>query len=232
MLLTLLLTVPLLAALLCLAIPARVWWERFNLIGFSMVALLAACIGLDIGRQVTTGGPGRITALDGFLQADALSALVIGLTAFVALACAIYAVGYFRRDLTEGRITEKQLRHYYVLTPLFVCAMLLAPLADNLGVMWVAIESTTLAWVLLVTFYNQKTSFEAGWKYIIIGSVGISLALFGTVVTYSSAVGVVGSEAHQSMNWSALEGIADKFNPTAMRLAFVLVLLGYGTKAG
>src|SRR5437667_4472084 len=110
--------------------------------------------------------------------------------------------------------------------------MLLAPLADNLGVMWVAIESTTLASVLLVTFYNQKTSFEAGWKYIIIGSVGISLALFGTVVTYSSAVGVVGSEAHQSMNWSALVGIADKFNPTAMRLAFVLVLLGYGTKAG
>src|SRR5437867_6773379 len=110
--------------------------------------------------------------------------------------------------------------------------MLLAPLADNLGVMWVAIESTTLASVLLVTFYNQKTSFEAGWKYIIIGSVGISLALFGTVITYSSAVGVVGPETHGSMNWSTLVGIADKFNPTAMRLAFVLVLLGYGTKAG
>src|SRR5256886_7613676 len=169
--------------------------------------------------------------MGGFLQADALSALVIGLTGFVAFVCAIYAIGYFRRDLAEGRITEKQLRLYYVLTPLFVCAMLLAPLADNLGVMWVAIESTTLASVLLVTFYNQKTSFEAGWKYIIIGSVGISLALFGTVVTYSSAVGVVGSEAHQSMNWSVLVGIADRFNPAAMRLAFVLVLLGYGTKA-
>src|SRR5437867_6077656 len=110
--------------------------------------------------------------------------------------------------------------------------MLLAPLADNLGVMWVAIESTTLASVLLVTFYNQKTSFEAGWKYIIIGSVGISLALFGTVITYSSAVGVMGPETHRGMNWSVLVGVADKFNPTAMRLAFVLVLLGYGTKAG
>ena len=133
-----------------------------------------------------------MTALGGFLRADALSALVIGLTAFVGLACSIYAVGYFRRDQQEGRITEAQLRHYYVLTPLFVFAMLLAPMADNLGVMWVAIESTTLASVLLVTFYNQKTSFEAGWKYIIIGSVGISLALFGTVITYSSAVGVLG----------------------------------------
>ena len=157
---------------------------------------------------------------------------MIGLTAFVALVCAIYAVGYFRRDLREGRITEAQLRHYYVLAPLFVCTMLLAPLADNLGVMWVAVESTTLASVLLVTFYNQKTSFEAGWKYIIIGSVGISLALFGTVITYSSAVGVLGADAHPGMNWSVLVQIADKFNPTAMRLAFVLVLLGYGTKAG
>ncbi len=102
----------------------------------------------------------------------------------MSLVCSIYAVGYFRRDEATGKISRAQLRHYYVLTPLFVGAMLLVPLADNLGVMWVAIESTTLASVLLVTFYNQKTSFEAGWKYIIIGSVGISLALFGTVFTY------------------------------------------------
>src|SRR5205823_5180285 len=123
-----------------------------------------------------------------------------GLTGFVSLVCAIYAVGYFRRDESEGRVTQAQLRHYYVLTPLFVCAMLLAPLADNLGVMWVAIESTTLASVLLVTFYNQKTSFEAGWKYIIIGSIGISLALFGTVFTYYSAVGVLGPKTQGGMN--------------------------------
>lgn len=227
--LVLLLLVPLLAGLLCLVTRSRASWERLNLLAFAMVALLAARLGLEVVGQ---GGSGHVTALGGFLRADALSALVIGLTAFVGLSCAIYAVGYFRRDLQEGRITEAQLRHYYVLTPLFVFAMLLAPLADNLGVMWVAIESTTLASVLLVTFYNQKTSFEAGWKYIIIGSVGISLALFGTVITYSSAVGVLGEHAGQGMNWSVLVEIADKFNPTAMRLAFVMILLGYGTKAG
>ena len=229
MVLVLLLATPLLAGLLCLVIRSRVWWERLNLAAFVIVAGLAVLLGQDVARP---GGPGRVSALNGWLQADALSALVVGLTAFVALACAIYAVGYFRRDLQEGRITEAQLRHYYVLAPLFVCAMLLAPLADNLGVMWVAIESTTLASVLLVTFYNHKTSFEAGWKYIIIGSVGISLALFGTVITYSSAVGVLGADTHHGMNWSVLVGIADKFNPTAMRLAFVMVVLGYGTKAG
>jgi hydrogenase-4 component F len=229
MVLVLLLAVPLAAGLLCLVAPSRAWWERLNLLAFAIIAGLAAVLGCDVARQ---GDHGRVLALGGFLRADALSALVICLTAFVALVCAIYAVGYFRRDLQEGRITETQLRHYYVLTPLFVFAMLLAPMADNLGVMWVAIESTTLASVLLVTFYNQKSSFEAGWKYIIIGSVGISLALFGTVMTYSSAVKELGANTGQGMSWSVLVEIADKFNPTAMRLAFVLVLLGYGTKAG
>lgn len=225
MLLILLLLIPLIAGALCLT-GSRRFWEQVNFIAFAAVAALSIVLGLDVLRE------GRVTALGGFLQADALSALVIGVTAFVSLATTIYAVGYFRRDLQDARITEKQLRHYYVLTPFFVAAMLLAPLADNLGVMWVAIESTTLASVLLVTFYNQKTSFEAGWKYIILGSVGISLALFGTVITYSSAVGVLGEHAAQGMSWSALEGIADKFNPTAMRLAFLMIVLGYGTKAG
>jgi hydrogenase-4 component F len=224
--LTLLLLVPLAAGLLCLATNSRVWWERLNLGAFAVVAGLAFKVAGEVAAQ------GSVTALGGFLRADALSALVLGLTGFVSLVCAIYAVGYFRRDELDGRVTHAQLRRYYVLTPLFVCAMLLAPLADNLGVMWVAIESTTLASVLLVTFYNQKTSFEAGWKYIIIGSVGISLALFGTVFTYYSAVGLLGPETRGGMNWSVLVGVADKLNPQAMRLAFILVLLGYGTKAG
>src|SRR5436309_477289 len=215
MILILLLVVPLLTGLACLKIRNQQWWERLNLVGSGVVAVLAVVLGLEVGREH------RVTGLGGFLQADALSALVIGLTSFVALVCAIYAIGYFRRDQREGRVTETQLRHYYVLTPLFVCAMLLAPPADNLGVMWVAIESTTLASVLLVTFYNQRTSFEAGWKYIIIGSVGISLALFGTVITYYSAVGVLGPETHGGMNWSVLVRVDDKLNPQAMRLAFI-----------
>jgi hydrogenase-4 component F len=226
LLLPFLLIVPLLAGLLCLTVQSPAWWERLNVAAFATIFGIAVTLALHVGQNDS------LTALGGFLRADSLSALVILLTAFVALVCGIYAVGYFRKDLKEGHITTAQLRHYYVLSPLFVCAMLLAPLADNLGVMWVAIESTTLASVLLVTFYNKKTSFEAGWKYIIIGSVGISLALFGTVITYSSAVGVLGSHGHQTMSWSVLSEIAGQFNPTAMRLAFVLVVLGYGTKAG
>ena len=221
-----LLGLPLFAGLACLAARTPAAWERLNLLAFGGLAMLAVAVGADVRAH------GPVTALDGFLRADALSALVIGLTAFVTLTCGIYAVGYLRRDLRDGRITVAQLRRYYVLTPLFVAVMMLVPLADNLGVMWVATEGCTLASVLLVTFYNQKTSFEAGWKYIIIGSVGISLALFGTVLTYYSAVGVLGADTQHGMNWSVLAGIAARFDPNAMRLAFILVLLGYGTKAG
>ncbi len=221
-----LLIVPVAAGLLCLAVRSPAGWERLNLAAFAGVAALAFGLGADVLAH------GPVTALGGFLRADALSALVVGLTAFVALVCAIFAVGYFRDDLRTGRITPAQLRRYYVLTPLFVGVMLLVPLADNLGVMWVATEGTTLASVLLVTFYNQKTSFEAGWKYIIIGSVGISLALFGTILTYYSAVNVLGAETQHGMNWSVLVAVAREFDPRAMRLAFILVLLGYGTKAG
>jgi hydrogenase-4 component F len=227
--LTLLWLLPLAAGLLCLATPSRLWWERLNLVSAAALAALAVKAAID----VLANGP--VSELGGFLRADALSVLVIGLTAFVSLVSAVYAVGYFRADAEAGKISEAQSRRYYVLTPLFISSMVLAPLADNLGVMWVAIESTTLASVLLVTFYNLKTSFEAGWKYIIIGSVGISLALFGTVMlyySYSATVGALDPEAHGGMNWSLLAGVADKLDPKAMRVAFILVVLGYGTKAG
>ena len=227
MLLLLLILVPLLGGLLCLGVRSRWWWERVNLGTFGLLAGLAALLCVELAQP---GSQGRVLGLGGFLRADALSAVVVSITAFVALACAIYAVGYLRHDLKAGRVSQARLRHYYVLTPWFVSAMMLAPLADNLGVMWVAIESTTLASVLLVTFYGRKTSLEAGWKYIILGSIGLALALFGTVLTYSSGVRV--SSEHQGMNWSALVELAGQFDPRAMRLAFILVVLGYGTKAG
>src|ERR1051326_2865469 len=130
MVLIFLLLLPLMTGLTCLLVRGQLWWERLNLLSSLAVAGLAVELALAVEKK------GSVTALGAFLQADALSALVIGLTSFVSLVCAIYAVGYFRRDQRDGRITEQQLRHYYVLTPLFVCAMLLAPMADNLGVMW------------------------------------------------------------------------------------------------
>jgi hydrogenase-4 component F len=226
MLLALLLLVPLGAGLLCLAARKPAGWERIHVAASAMVLVLAGRLAFEVLER------GVVTAGDGFLRADALSALVVILIAFVAFVAALYAVGYFREEEERRRATMRQLHRYYTLAPLFVAAMLLVVLADNLGIMWVAIEGTTLVSVLLVAFNNERASLEAAWKYVIIGSVGITLALFGTILTYYSAVGVLGDTAPRGLYWSVLMPVADRFNPQAMRLAFVLVLVGYGTKAG
>ena len=167
---------------------------------------------------------------------------MVFLSAFVALVCSIYAVGYFRHDEKNGVFREDEdargwfavhkLREYYTLTPLFVFSMILVALANNLGMLWVAIEGTTLASVFLVMFYGRDTSLEAAWKYAIIGGVGLSLALFGTILTYYSAHQVLGIDTIAGLNWSVLVGNAGQFDKATMRLAFTLILLGYGTKAG
>jgi hydrogenase-4 component F len=183
--------------------------------------LAALCLAAEVLRT------GPVVWGNGFLYADHLSALVVLLTAFVYLVSAPYAVGYFRQDASQDK-----LRQYYVLTPLFGFFLFLVGLANNLGVMWVAVEGTALASIFLVTFYGRPTSLEAAWKYAILGGVGLSMALFGTVLTYYSAHQLLGGESLSALNWSVLVTRAPQFDKNVMRLAFVLVLLGYGTKAG
>jgi hydrogenase-4 component F len=110
--------------------------------------------------------------------------------------------------------------------------MMFMAVANNLGVMWAAIEATTLVSVFLVTFYGKVTSLEAAWKYAVIGGVGLSMALFGTLVAYYAGHQLAGSDALVGLNWSVLAQHAELLDKTSMRLAFVLILMGYGTKAG
>jgi len=231
-----LLIVPLAAGPLAFFLRRRRVMELVNLAAFAFLLGLAA----GLVAQVLRSGP--VSLWDGFFYADALSALVVLLSAFVSLVCSIYAVGYFRHEeksgvLQEaeevgGRLAVDKLREYYALMPLLVFAMMLVALANNLGILWVAVEGTTLASVFLVMFYGRETSLEAAWKYAIIGSVGLSLALFGTILTYYSAYGALGTDALAGLNWSVLAKNAAQFDKPTMRLAFILILLGYGTKAG
>src|SRR5207244_10562020 len=131
---------------------------------------------LAIGVASRVLREGTVAVWNGFLYADALSALTLVLTAFIALLCSAYAIGYLREDERLGSLDEEgdpgaaltKQRKYYSLTPLFVFSMLLVSLANNLGLMWAAVELTTLASVFLVTFYGQATSLEAAWKYAMI----------------------------------------------------------------
>jgi hydrogenase-4 component F len=231
-----LLIVPLAAGPLAFFLRRRRMMEMVNLAAFAILLGLAA----GLVAQVLRSGP--VSLWDGFFYADALSALVVFLSAFVSLVCSIYAVGYFRHEESSGvlqeaeevggRLAVNKLREYYALMPLLVFAMMLVALANNLGILWVAIEGTTLASVFLVMFYGRDTSLEAAWKYAIIGGVGLSMALFGTILTYYSAYGALGTDALAGLNWSVLAGNAAQFDKPTMRLAFILILLGYGTKAG
>ena len=229
MILAVLLAVPLAGCALAALARRRGLMEAINLVTFGIALLLSVAVA----GQVLRSGP--VTLWNGFLYADALSALVILLSSATALVCAIYAVGYFREDERSGALDEdalSKLRKYYSLTPLFVFSMLLVAVANNLGVMWAAVELTTLASVFLVTFYGKVTSLEAAWKYAIIGGVGLSMALFGTIVTYYAGHKLPGSDEVTGLNWSVLVQHAAQLDKTSMRLAFVLVLLGFGTKAG
>jgi len=226
MTLPLLLLAPLVEAAACGLLRSRQWMERVSVISAAINLVLAVMLVRSVARFRS------VSAFDGFLYADALSALVVVLTAFVCFVCAIYAVDYFRTDLEKQNITLGRLKKYYILTPLFVFALFLVALANNLGIMWVAMEGSTLASVLLIAFYNRKTSLEAAWKYIIIGSIGISMALFGTLMTYYAASHIVGTESIEGLNWTRLLSAAPALNPEALRLAFIFILMGYGTKAG
>jgi hydrogenase-4 component F len=231
-----LLAIPLVTSLLAFFVRKRAAMERVNLAAFAAVLCLAAMLAAQVLRR------GSVSLWNGFFYADALSALVVLLTSFVSLVCSVYAVGYFRQDEKSGVFQEKseqqsllvvpKLREYYSLTPLFVFSMVLVALANNLGILWVAIEGTTLASVFLVMFYGRETSLEAAWKYAIIGGVGLSMALFGTLLTYYSAHRVIGTDTLAGLNWSVLVENAVQFDKPTMRLAFILILLGYGTKAG
>jgi hydrogenase-4 component F len=235
MLLPGLLAVNVLAAGAAFASRRRAGMEWIN-IGASVLTFLLAVV---LVASVLRSGP--VISWNGILYADALSALVVLLVSFVYLACSVYAIGYFRDDEKNGVFEEEdsvdsvaidKLRKYYSLTPLFVSSMLLMALANNLGIMWVAIEATTLASVFLVTFYGRPASLEAAWKYAIIGGVGLSMGLFGTILTYYSASLVMGPETPGGLNWSVLVTKAAQFDKTTMRLAFIFILMGYGTKAG
>ncbi len=224
--LTSLLLVPLIAGLACLLVPSRRWMAALNVLAFGVTLALGIALVQRVLQRAAVAEGGN------FLYADALSAWMVLLIAVVSLGTALYAGRYFRRDLATGVLTAGRVREFYVLTPLFTAGMLLVVLANNLGVMWFAVEATALSSVLLVAMYNRQTSLEAAWKYIILGSLGLALALLGTVFLYAAAVGPRASAELPNFNWSHLMTVAPQFDRGLIKLAFVFAFIGYATKAG
>ena len=171
------------------------------------------------GAVLTAGGE--------LFRVDALSALMIVIVTFLGAIAALYAIGYIRAELNDAPLSRARL--FFALFHLFIFTMLVAVTTDNLGIMWIAIEGTTLATVFLVNLRHTRTSLEAAYKYLILSSVGIALAFIGTALLYYAGAATAGEIA---VNWSALNAAAGSLNGEVVRLAFVFILIGYGTKAG
>lgn len=188
-----------------------------------------ASVALIVAGNVFTGG--KMKALGGYIYIDALSAFIISIVAIIGLLAALYSVGYINHEIKEGEVPKEHLSRYYFGFYIFIFTMLLVVTSNNLGIMWVAVEGTTLASALLVGFYNKKSSLEAAWKYIIICTVGIIFAFFGTIILYFAAVSASG-EGSDLLNYQNLINLAKDMNPQLLKLSFIFVLIGYGTKVG
>jgi hydrogenase-4 component F len=167
----------------------------------------------------------------GLLLVDDLNIVFIVLTTFVGFTTSVFSSGYIAHELEIGRLTPPYLRFYHAMYQLLMFAMNLALTANVTGLMWVAIELATLTTVLMVGIYRTHEALEAAWKYFILGSVGIALALFGTILVYMAAQPVVG-EGIDAMRWSVLMENAVGFDASLLNVAFIFLLLGYGTKVG
>lgn len=222
---TLLLVIPLLTLLAVLVTPSFPWIGRIHSVG--MLGLL----GVSVLIVQTVLSRGSRVAWGEFLYVDALSGLMILVVALISFLVSLYSVGYMTNDVEEKIRTPRKLKGYYVLLDSFILTMLLVCTTNNLGALWVAIEATTLASALLVGYYNKKTAVEAAWNYLMICAVGISFALVGIVLTYYSAIHTLG-HTEKGLNWSYLMSVATELDPTVLKLAFVFILIGFGTKAG
>jgi hydrogenase-4 component F len=167
----------------------------------------------------------------GVLRADALSAFMVVVIGTIAVLASWVGVRMIAAELATGRSTERRATLYALLVQVFVATMVLAVLAANLGVLWIGVEATTVATTFLVGHRRTKGSLEASWKYIVICSVGIALAFLGTVLVYLAALHAGGHSAH-ALDWTSLIANARRLDPSVMRLAFAVVVLGYGTKVG
>jgi len=212
--------IPLASAALLALLPGYRLTARLN-VAATFLTLLAALSLLFAPHP--TPGP--------YLLVDDLNVVFIALNTFVGFTTSVFSASYVGHEIEIGRLTPTYLRFYHAMYQLLMCTMNVALVANNIGLMWVAIECATLTTILMVGIYRTHEALEAAWKYFILGSVGIALALFGTILVYVAAQPVIG-EGLEAMVWTKLVTQAARFDPALLNVAFIFLLLGYGTKVG
>src|SRR5690242_15827354 len=204
--------IPAVAAAILAAIPDYRISSRLNAVA-SLLTLIAALLLLVIPRHA-----------DNYLLLDDLNIVFIVLNSFVGFTTSVFSASYIAHELETGRLTPAYLRFYHAMYQAMLFGMNLALLANNIGLLWVAVELATLTTVMMVGLYRTAEALEAAWKYFILGSVGIALALFGTILVYMAARPVLG-EGLDAMVWTNLLQASPGFDPALLNIAFVFLLL-------
>ena len=213
------LLIPIAGAILLALVPGYRLSAQLN-VAASLLTLVAATLLLFGRPEAGT-----------YLFVDDLNVVFIVLNALVGFTTSVFSATYIGPELEIGRLRPAQLRFYHAMFQCMMFGMNLALVANNIGLMWVAVELATLTTVVMVGIYRTHEALEAAWKYFILGSVGIAFALFGTILVYTAAQPIVG-EGTNAMVWTLLVERAAEFDPAILNLAFVFLLLGYGTKVG
>lgn len=217
------LALPLVSGVVTMIITQNLSIRVVNVFGSLLTGAVLLWI---VGKVAATGA-----FISGWLYVDALSALLLLVVALLSMSATLFSASYMERELAEGRIKLNALQRYYVLLQLFIFTMIGVLVVENLGLMWVGVEATTLASTLLVAFYFNRSALEAAWKYVMVCNVGILFALLGTILLYYTQVAVTGPE-NEALSWTALRAVSGQLDPMMVKLAFVFILIGYGTKAG
>ena len=225
MALLMVLGVSLVAALLLALAGDRKYAPEINIFGSAATFVASLALAMEVYEK------GPMIAGGNFFFVDAFSVYLTVLTAFVSATTAIFSRRYMRHERSHGKVGKSGMKFYHSMFQLFIFAMLLALLTNNVGVLWISMELATLATVLLVSLYRTPSAIEAAWKYFILCGVGIALALFGTVLLYFAAEKVFG-EGSQGLLWTNLTRVSGRLDPTVMSLAFIFFMVGYGTKVG
>jgi hydrogenase-4 component F len=210
---------PIVAAAILVVLPGYRLGAALNMLA-SLAALLFA-LTLLWQRPATTP----------YLLVDDLNIVFVLLNCFVGFTTSSFSASYIGHEIQIGKLSLTNIRFYHAMFQIMLFGMNLALLANNIGLMWVAVELATLTTVMMVGLYRTAEALEAAWKYFILGSVGIALALFGTILVYLAARPVVG-EGIDAMIWTNLFHAAPDFDSSLLNIAFVFLLLGYGTKVG
>ncbi len=224
--LDLVLWLPLVGVLLLALVPDHRIAGRINVAVAAATFAASVWLAWNVLRTGPEMSPGKLFYIDAF------NVYLVALTAFVGMTTAVFSRPYMEHEVGRGRVGRQRMRLYHAMYQGFLFAMLLALTTNNMGVLWVAMEAATLTTVLLVSLYRTPESVEAAWKYFILCGVGIAQALFGTVLLYFAAERRLGAEHGDTLLWSVLHNHAAQLDPAVLAIAFVFLLVGYGTKVG